>query len=125
MALGRRSTPKKKAATAKKSKQAKAPGQPDPGTLPFKFVSLQSPPDDTYADGMSGIAVGRDVVKLEFYRSVGFDAEEKKEVRILSHRLVLPRSAIPELMQMLQGYSQAVQQAAQKMADRSEAETKT
>ncbi len=124
MALGRRSTPKKKATNAKKSKDNKTSGQKDPGALPFKFISLQTPPDDTFADGMSGIAAVRDVVKLEFYRSVGFDAEDKKEIRILSHRLVLPRSSVPELMQMLQGYSQAVQQAAQKMAEQSEAETK-
>ncbi len=124
MALGRRSTPKKKVTDVKKSNENKTSGQQDPDALPFKFVQLQTPPDDTYADGIIGIAAGRDVVKLEFYRSVGFDAEDNKEIRILSHRLVLPRSSLPELMRMLQGYSQAVQQAAQKMADQSKAGAK-
>lgn len=108
----------------KKSKEDKTSGQKDSGTLPFKFVTLQTPPDDTYVDGMNSMIVGRDVVKLEFFRSVGFDAEDKKEIRALSHRLVLPRSSIPELLHMLQEYTQAMQQAAQKMAEQSEAATK-
>jgi hypothetical protein len=54
------------------------------------------------------------VVKIDFYRAVGIDQEDKKEVRTISHRLVLPLTAIPELSQLLQGYDQAVQQMIQK-----------
>jgi hypothetical protein len=129
MAVGRRTTgskpaPKKKSAKAKKSTTSKTSGHPDPSTLPYKFVSLPSPPGETFVDGTNGITVGRDVVKLEFYSSVGFDAEDKKEIRVISHRLVLPRSSLQELMQVLQGYSQMVHQAAQKRAEQSNAETK-
>jgi hypothetical protein len=55
MALKRRAAPKKKAANAKKLNENKTSGQPDASTLPFKFVSLQSPPGDTFVDGTSGI----------------------------------------------------------------------
>jgi len=34
-------------------------------------------------------------------------------VRTISHRLVLPQTAIPELLQLLQDYGQAVQQIVQ------------
>ncbi len=125
MAPKRQSTPKKKAANVKASKDARTAEEEKAAALPFKFAPLQSPPEDTFVDGVSGIAGGRDIVKLEFYRVVGFDPEDKKEVRVQSHRLVLPRSSIPELMQVLQGYIQAVQQAAQNMAAQSAAGSKT
>lgn len=82
--------------------------------LTYKFAPLATAPEDSYADGATSITVSRNVIKLDLYRVVGIDQEDNKEVRVISHRLVLPLTAVPELVQILQGYSQAVQQMAQK-----------
>ena len=87
----------------------------------FKFVQVQTPPEDSYADGPAAMSVGRNVLKLDLYRAAGVDPQDKKEIRLLSHRIVLPLTAIPELMQLLQGYSNAVQQAAKARAEQSDA----
>lgn len=100
------------AAWQKTSKATK--DQPASQEATFKFASLTTPPEDSYADGAASITGGRNVVKIDFYRAVGIDQEDKKEVRTISHRLVLPLTAIPELSQLLQGYDQAVQQMIQK-----------
>ena len=87
----------------------------------FKFVQVQTPPEDSYADGPAAMSVGRNVLKLDLYRAAGVDPQDKKEIRILSHRIVLPLTAIPELMHLLQSYNNAVQKAAQAQAEQSDA----
>ncbi len=87
----------------------------------FKFVQTQTPPVDSYADGAATISVSRNVLKLDLYRAAGMDPQDKKEIRILSHRIVLPLTAMSELMQLLQGYSNALQQAAKARAKQSDA----
>ena len=89
----------------------------------FKFLRPANPPDDTFADGAAGIIAGRNVVKIDFYRVAGFDREDNREIRTVSQRLVLPLNSIPELMRLLRGFGQAVQQAADKRAARSATES--
>lgn len=105
------------AATNKTSKAAK--DQPARQEATYKFAPLATAPGDTYADGAASITGSRNVVKLDFYRVDGLDQEDNKEVRTISHRLVLPLTAIPELIQLLQGYGQAVQQIAKASAEQS------
>jgi hypothetical protein len=109
-----KSQPKPRAAGKKTSKSTK--DQPARQKATYKFAPLATAPEDSYADGAASITGCRNVLKLDFYRVVGTDQEDKKEVRTISHRLVLPLTAIPELSQLLQGYDQAVQQMAQKAA---------
>ncbi|CAK0766902.1 hypothetical protein CCP2SC5_30083 [Azospirillaceae bacterium] len=78
----------------------------------YRFVQRQDPPDDEYADGAAGMIFGPNVVKVDFFRVVGFDSEAKVELRNVSHRLVLPISSIPELTRLFQGFNQVMQQRA-------------
>ena len=103
--------PKPRSATGNKTSKA-AKDQPARQEATYKFAPQATAPEDSYADGAASITGSRNVVKLDFYRVVGVDQEDKKEVRTISHRLVLPLTAIPELVQLLQGYGQAVQQVA-------------
>lgn len=119
----RRSTPAAARSGAKASarkgdsRQRTATGQ-EPN---FRFAPSQALPEDSYADGAANITGGRNVIKIDLYRVAGFDAEDNKEVRVLSHRIVLPHTAIPELLRLLQGYSQAFQEAVRAMAEKSAA----
>lgn len=74
---------------------------------PVKFAPRQEIPNELYADGVGGLQFGRNIVKLDLYRVLEFDRDDA-EVRQLAHRLVLPITAIPELVRLLQGFGQAV-----------------
>ena len=112
-----KSQPKPRAAGKKTSKSAK--DQPARQEATYKFAPLATTPEDSYADGAASITGSRNVIKLDFYRVVGTDQEDKKEVRTISRRMVMPLTAIPELLQLLQGYGQAVQKIAQANTERS------
>ncbi|MEQ8697891.1 MAG: hypothetical protein RLT05_15200 [Bauldia litoralis] len=85
----------------------KAPDQAAPSPA-FRTAPSPAPVDDSFADGVSGFTVGRNVLKLDMYRIVGYDRESGQEVRTHSHRLVLPLTAIAELSNVLQQFDQAV-----------------
>ncbi|WP_075221826.1 hypothetical protein [Acuticoccus yangtzensis] len=72
-----------------------------------KFVGRQEIPDELYADGVGSLHFGRNVVKLDLYRVLEFDRDDA-EVRQLAHRVVLPITAIPELVRVLQNFGQVV-----------------
>ena len=110
--------PKPRSATGNKTSKS-AKDQPADQEATYKFARRATAPEDSYADGAASITGSRNVVKLDFYRVVGIDQEDNKEVRSISHRLVLPMTAIPELMQLLQGYGKAVQQITKAGAERS------
>ena len=99
------------AGTAKQGERASGPKGK------FKYIQLPTPPNDSFADGAHGIILGRNVLKLDLYRVVGFDGEKKEEIRSISHRLVLPTTAVPELINLLQGIVRAVQQTSQQKAE--------
>ena len=113
-----KSQSKPRAAAGKKTSKT-AKDQPARQEASYKFAPLATAPEDSYADGAASITGSRNVVKLDFYRVVGVDQEDKKEVRTISHRLVLPQTAIPELLQLLQGYGRAVQQVAKASTEKS------
>lgn len=77
-----------------------------------RFVARQEIPNEIYADGVGGLHFGRNVVKLDLYRVLEFD-KEQAEVRQLAHRVVLPVTAIPELVRLLQGFGQVVRDSAE------------
>lgn len=108
MARKKISKDKPKTTTAAKS-PAKASAQPPEAK--FKFVQAGALPDDSFADGAASLTIGRGVLKLDLYRVIGVDRETQQELRTVSHRIVLPLSAVSELNTLFQRYGQAVQQA--------------
>lgn len=88
--------------------------KPDAGIPSYRLVAPQVQPEDSFADGAHGFTVGRNVIKLDLYRVVGFDREANQEVRTHSHRIVLPLTAVPEIVKLLQQYEAAIRQLREK-----------
>lgn len=76
----------------------------------FRMVQAPVPVEDSFADGVGGFTVGRNVLKLDLYRVVNIDRESGQEMRAHSHRIVLPLTAIPELANVINQYESAVRQ---------------
>jgi hypothetical protein len=96
-----------------------------PATHPFRYVQRPDSVEDSFADGAAGIVVGRNVLKLDLYRVVGMDRENEQELRTTSHRMVLPLTAVPELINLLAKYARVVEQTAQKRAESGASGTET
>ena len=75
----------------------------------FKMTPPSRDLQDSYADGALGIMMRDAVFKIELYRVIGIDQESGEELRAVSHRLVLPITAIGELAGLLQGTLQRLQ----------------
>jgi hypothetical protein len=75
------------------------------------MVPPPRPVDDSFADGAAGFVFGRNVLKLNLYRVVGYDRESGHDVRAPSHRIVLPLTAIGELKQLLQQFDEIQQRS--------------
>jgi hypothetical protein len=72
-----------------------------------KLISNPHPVEEIYVDGFTGLFGRGGVVKIECYRVVGLDRDDKAELRRVTHRLVLPTSAVGELVKVVQGVVQA------------------
>ena len=66
-----------------------------------KMTTNPFPVEELYVDGVAGVLGRGGVFKIDCYRVAGIDKEDKSEVRRVTHRLVLPASAIPELAQAI------------------------
>ena len=64
----------------------------------IKMAANPTPPDEIFIDGVAGILARPGLVKLDCYRVVGIDRTDNAEVRSVTHRLVLPAAAIPEMV---------------------------
>ena len=71
------------------------------------------PPEEVYVDGISSLIFRPGVVKFDCYRVVGHDQQDNKEVRLGTHRLVMPQTALQDLIQLLQNASERQQAMAQ------------
>ncbi len=96
--------------------------QPERTRPAVKMVPNPAPIDELYVDGTSSLISRSGVVKLDLFRVVGFDPATKTELRQVSHRLVLPLTALPELLNAFQSVARAAQQAAQRASDEGGAE---
>ncbi len=96
--------------------------QPETTRPPVKMVPNPAPIDEVYVDGTSGLISRGGVIKLDLFRVVGIDPADKTESRQVSHRLVLPLTALPELLNAFQSVARAAQQAAQRASDEGGAE---
>ncbi len=85
-----------------------------------KMVDSPTPVDEFYIDGASGLMSRGGVIKLDLFRVVGFDPDTKVELRQISHRLVMPLSALPDLLKAFQSVARAAQQAAGRSGAESE-----
>lgn len=93
-----------------KATQAKAEVQEQ--TRPnVKMVRNPMPIDELFVDGASGLITRAGVAKIDLFRVVGYDPETKAERRQVSHRLVMPLAAVPELLRLFQQAARAVQEA--------------
>lgn len=82
----------------KTQRQAKAPT--------IRMAANPLPPEEVFADGIAGVLARPGLVKLECYRVMRIDREDNAEVRCVTHRLVLPSGAIPDLLRMLTDLTQ-------------------
>ncbi len=78
----------------------------------FKMVASPVPPEEMYADGVNAIIGRPGVIKLECYRVLGVDRETNAEIRTVTHRLVLPAVALPEVVGLFQKMVEAGQRTA-------------
>lgn len=88
------------------------------GGIEHKYLQ-QLPPEESFADGAHGVTMTRNVFKLDLYRVVRYDQASNEELRNISHRIVLPMTAVPELVNLLQGVVQAMQGTANQQQARS------
>lgn len=73
-----------------------------------KLVSNPHPVEEVYVDGIAGILGRAQVCKLDCYSVVGIDREDNNaEIRRVTHRLVMPTTALPELIQMIKTLTEA------------------
>jgi len=94
-----------------KTQQKKAEKQDESGPR-FQMVPSGGPIEDMYFDGIAGIVSRGGVVKLDLYQTVGYKQGSGVEMRRLSHRLVMPTTAVPELLRLFQSVYRAVQEQA-------------
>ena len=97
---------KKQEPTTAPSEQAPRQAQTQPR---FRMVPPGGPVTDIYADGVSSVMARGGVVKLDLYQAVGIQRNTNVEMRRSSHRLVMPATAIPELLRIFQNAMQAAQ----------------
>jgi len=90
--------------------QASSENENLPSNSPsFKFVQQANPPDETYADGPLGVISQGMIFKVDFYRFIGTEKETGIELRANSHRIVLPITAAPQLISILQNMLQKME----------------
>jgi len=81
------------------------------GGRSVKLMPNNHPVEDIYVDGALGMFARAGVVKINLYRVLGTDAGDDAEVRSLSHRLVMPVSALPELVRLIQSMARSARKA--------------
>ncbi len=89
------------------------PGAPAPqaggGAQTTPTTVAGPPPEEIFVDGISSLYFRSGVVKLDCYRVVRHNPQENQEIRMGTHRLVMPATALQELIQLLQNASQIQQ----------------
>lgn len=75
-----------------------------------KLMPTNQPVEEIYVDGALGMFARAGVVKINLFRVVGTDASDDAEVRSVTHRLVMPVSALPELVRLIQSMARSARQ---------------
>ena len=80
------------------------------GKARAKLVNNPHPVDEVYVDGIAGILGRASVCKLDCYSVVGIDREDDNaEIRRVTHRLVMPTAALPDLIQMIKTLTESAE----------------
>ena len=79
-----------------------------------KMIPNPNPVTEIFADGVAGLMGRRGVIKLELYSVIGHDADANTENRQITHRLVMPIAAVPELGKLLESMARAAKEAQDK-----------
>ena len=88
---------------AEKTEKAQArAGRPN-----FKVAVSPISPEEIFVDGVAGVMARPGLMKLDLYRVVRVDPKDNAEVRTVTHRLVLPSSAVPDLVRAFQSVAEA------------------
>ena len=86
-------------------------------TRQVKLAPSQQAIEELYVDGVVGMFARAGVIKINLYRVMGTDANDDAEVRSVTHRLVMPATAIPEMIRLFQNMAKAAsEQQAQQQA---------
>ena len=85
--------------------------QPAAGGPGFKLVPQAGPVPETYADGALGALSRGPIFKMEFFSAMGHDPETNEELWRPCQRLVLPVTAVPQMINILQRLMQQMQEA--------------
>ncbi len=94
--------------------KAKAEQQQQPGGgRGIKMAPSNQPIEEVYVDGVLGLFARAGVIKINLYRVLGTDSTDDSEVRSVSHRLVMPAAALPEMARLLQNVAKAANEQAQ------------
>ena len=76
------------------------PKQPKTEPRPVRLAENQTPPEEVFVDGVAGGMARAGVMKLDWYRVLRVDPADNAEIRSVTHRLVLPVAAVPELLRL-------------------------
>ena len=78
----------------------------------IKVAANPTLPEEIFVDGVAGVLARPGLIKLDCYRVVGIDRNDNAEVRSITHRIVLPAAAVPELVRLFQNMAKGGRQAA-------------
>ena len=102
--------------------RAEAGGQARPNV---KAVPNPLPIEALFVDGVGSLMSRGGVVKLDLFRVVGYERDSKAELRQVSHRLVMPLSAVPDMVKIFTSVARAAQQAAAQSGSKGDGATPT
>ncbi len=97
--------------------------RPESARPNVKMVANPTPVDEFYIDGVSSLISRGGVFKLDLFRVVGYEPDTKAELREVSRRLVMPLTALPDLLKAFQSVARAAQQAAQETSSKAESDS--
>ena len=78
-----------------------------------RFVGDPVDIKDVYADGIAGVMGRGEIIKLQCYRVLGVDNESGQEIRQIVNQVILPLSAVPELIKVIEGVVEKAKDAAE------------
>ncbi len=77
--------------------------------------TVHPPENETYVDGVATISLRAQVAKIDCYQELGLTNDaDRKEIRRISQRLVMPVSALYELHHILEKALTAIKESAEK-----------
>lgn len=98
--------------------KTKNASQEKPGaTANVNFVENPFPIEEVFVDGIAGIFGRGGVFKIDCYSALGHNPETNTETRRITQRVVLPGSAMAELIKAVQGVVKTAEDAKKESVD--------